>query len=84
MTIDASLSIPKERRSLEERSSIHLGECDRELLGWGIKFFSGTLGPTRRLTVRGISLMEQLSRQGFRVIEVYPGGTQDALGIPRK
>ncbi|MDH5362656.1 MAG: DUF429 domain-containing protein, partial [Aigarchaeota archaeon] len=84
VAIDAPLSIPKGRRSLEERSPIHLRECDRELLKRGIKFFPVTLGPMRKLTVRGISLMEELRRQGFRVIEVYPGGAQDILGIPRK
>lgn len=84
VAIDAPLSIPKGRRSLEERSPIHLRECDRELLKRGIKFFPVTLGPMRKLTARGISLMEELRRQGFRVIEVYPGGAQDILGIPRK
>ena len=50
----------------------------------GIRFFPITLGPMRRLTTRGISLREILEKKHFKVIEVYPGGAQDVLGIPRK
>jgi len=84
VAIDAPLSIPKGRKSLSERSNIHLRECDRELLRLGIRFFPITLGPMRKLTERGIRLKEKLERRGFKVIEVYPGGAQDILGIPRK
>jgi predicted nuclease with RNAse H fold len=38
----------------------------------------------RKLTVRGISLKNALEAQRFTVIEAYPGGDQDVLGIPRK
>ena len=38
----------------------------------------------RKLTLRGIRLREILESKGLRVIEVYPGGAQDVLGIPRK
>jgi len=38
----------------------------------------------RKLTMRGIKLREIFQSQGFHVIEVYPGGAQDVLGIPRK
>jgi predicted nuclease with RNAse H fold len=84
VAIDAPLSLPKGRKSIDEKSSIHLRECDRELLKMGIKFFPITLGPMRELTKRGIKLKETLKNKGFRVIEVYPGGAQDVLGIPRK
>lgn len=84
VAIDAPLSIPKGRRSLEERGNVHLRECDRELLKRGIKFFPITLGPMRILTKRGIELKKILEKSRFRVIEVYPGGAQDILGIPRK
>jgi hypothetical protein len=84
VAIDAPLSLPPGRKSLEERTSVHLRECDRELLKRGIKFFPVTLGPMRKLTERGINLRRVLEAEGFIVIEAYPGGAQDVLGIPRK
>ncbi|MEM2875885.1 MAG: DUF429 domain-containing protein [Candidatus Bathyarchaeia archaeon] len=84
IAVDAPLSLPPGRTSIEERTGTHLRECDRELLRRGIKFFPITLGPMRKLTQRGMRLRETLEVEGFRVIEVYPGGAQDVLGIPRK
>lgn len=84
VAIDAPLSLPKGRKSIEEKSHIHLRECDRELLKRKIKFFPITLGPMRKLTKRGINLKQKLEEEGFKVIEVYPGGAQDVLKIPRK
>jgi predicted nuclease with RNAse H fold len=84
VAIDAPLSLPPGRKSLEERTSVHLRECDRELLKRGIKFFPVTLGPMRKLTKRGINLRCMLEAESFIVIEAYPGGAQDVLGIPRK
>ena len=84
VAIDAPLSLPKGRKSIEEKSHIHLRECDRELLKRRIKFFPITLGPMRKLTKRGISLKQKLEKEGFKAIEVYPGGAQDILKIPRK
>jgi predicted nuclease with RNAse H fold len=84
IAIDAPLSLPKGRKSLEQKSNIHLRECDRELLRNKIKFFPITLGPMRELTKRGIKLKKILNKKGFEVIEVYPGGAQDLLKIPRK
>ena len=84
IAIDAPLSLPRGRRSLNEPSPHHLRECDRELLRRRIRFFPVTLGPMRRLTERGVRLKAALEARGFEVIEVYPGGAQDVLGIPRK
>ena len=84
VAIDAPLSLPEGRESIEQRTKVHLRECDKELLRRGIKFFPVTLGPMRKLTERGINLRRTLENGGFRVIEVYPGGAQDILGIPRK
>ena len=84
VAIDAPLSLPRGRRSLDERVNVHLRECDREMLRMGIKFFPITLGPMRKLTERGIRIKTLLERAGLEVIEVYPGGAQDLLGIPRK
>jgi uncharacterized protein len=38
----------------------------------------------RKLTSRGIYLKSVLTAENLRVIEAYPGGAQDVLGIPRK
>ncbi len=84
IAIDAPLSLPPGRKSIDERTSVHLRESDRELLRRGIKFFPITLGPMRKLTERGIKLRKTLETRHFKVIEVYPGGAQDILGIPRK
>lgn len=83
VAIDAPLSLPRGRRSLEEPGP-HLRECDRALLRRGIRFFPVTLGPMRRLTERGMRMREVLEKEGHGVIEVYPGGAQDVLGLPRK
>jgi len=84
IAIDAPLSLPPGRTSIEERTDMHLRKCDRELLKRGIKILPITLGGMRKLTQRGIRLKRLLEAEGFRVIEVYPGGAQDVLGIPRK
>ena len=84
VAIDAPLSLPAGRESIEQRTNVHLRECDKELLRRGIKFFPITLGPMRKLTSRGIDLKRILENKRLRVIEVYPGGAQDILGIPRK
>ncbi len=84
VAIDAPLSLPAGRKSIEQRTGVHLRECDKELLKRGIKFFPVTLGPMRKLTSRGIALRRILEAKHFKVIEVYPGGAQDILGIARK
>jgi uncharacterized protein len=82
--IDAPLSLPLGRVSLEDRNGPHLRPCDRELIKTGVKLFPMTLGPMRKLTKRGIMLRELFEAKGFKVLEVYPGGAQDVFGIPRK
>jgi predicted nuclease with RNAse H fold len=84
IAIDAPLSLPKGRKSLEEKCNIHLRKCDKELISMKIKFFPITLGPMRMLTKRGIRLRRILEKKGFKVIEVYPGAAQDIWKIPRK
>ena len=84
IAIDAPLSLPPGRKTIEDRSGAHLRKSDRELLKKRIKFFPITLGPMRKLTERGIYLRRVLESRNFRVIEVYPGGAQDVLDIPRK
>ncbi|MGD6805547.1 MAG: DUF429 domain-containing protein [Candidatus Bathyarchaeia archaeon] len=84
IAIDAPLWLPPGRKTLEERNSNHLRDSDRALLKMGIKIFPVTLGPMRKLTQRGIRFREIFEEKGFHVIEAYPGGAQDVLGIPRK
>jgi predicted nuclease with RNAse H fold len=84
VSIDAPLSIPLGRRTIEDRSGPHLRAADRELLRLGIRFFPITLGPMRMLTSRGLRLRAIFEGKGLRTIESYPGAAQDLLGIPRK
>jgi uncharacterized protein len=84
VAIDAPLSLPTGRRSLDIPGPPHLRACDRALSALGIRFFPVTLGPMRSLTRRGIALAARLRAEGFDVIEAYPGGAQDVLGLPRK
>lgn len=81
--IDAPLSLPPGRRFIGERSGSHFRPCDEELRRRKIPFFPITLGPMRGLTERGIRLRSFLEEEGFRVVEVYPGGAQDIWRIPR-
>ncbi len=84
ITIDAPLSIPLGRRSIEDRRGPHLRAADRELLRLGVRFFPVTLGPMRMLTERGMRLQRRFAAAGVRSIEGYPGAAQDLWGIPRK
>ena len=83
IAIDAPLSLPRGRRNINERGP-HFRICDIELQRLGIKFFPITLGPMRKLTERGLKLKNYFEKKGYEVIEVFPGATQDILGIPRK
>jgi predicted nuclease with RNAse H fold len=84
VAVDAPLTLPPGRKSIEERTGTHLRPCDEELLRRRIRFFPVTLGPMRKLTTRGIALKMAVQVLNFKVIEVYPGGAQDILHIPRK
>jgi len=84
VAIDAPLSLPPGRTSLEDRNGEHFRMCDRELQKRHIRFFPITIGPMRSLTMRGIKLKELLALRGFKVIEIYPGAAQDIWRISRK
>jgi uncharacterized protein len=84
VSIDAPLSLPTGRRSLEVPGPPHLRACDRELLRRHIRFFPVTLGPMRMLTARGMRLASELRALGYPVEESYPGAAQDIVGLPRK
>lgn len=82
--IDAPLSLPLGRKSIEEKSPCHIRECDRILRKCGHKFFPITLGPMRSLTKRGMELANILRSSNIEVFETFPGATYDILGIERK
>jgi len=82
--IDAPLTLPYGRSSLEVRNEHHFRECDLLLRKRGIKFFPITLGPMRMLTQRGMRLRERLSKLGKEVYEVFPGAFYDVFGVKRK
>jgi predicted nuclease with RNAse H fold len=82
--IDAPLTLPHGRNSLEVRNDHHFRECDLLLRKRGIKFFPITLGPMRMLTQRGMRLRERLSKLGKEVYEVFPGAFYDVFGVKRK
>jgi len=84
IAIDAPLSLPAGRKSLDDRQGDHLRESERELLKHGIKVFPVTLGPMRKLAKRGIYIRGIFESKHYTVIEAYPGGAQDILRIPRK
>ncbi len=83
IAIDAPLNLPPGRRSMEDKNGAHFRPCDLELRRRKIPFFPITLGPMRKLTERGIALKRRLEAEGFKVVEIYPGGAQDIWGIPR-
>lgn len=83
VAVDAPLTLPPGRKSIQERDQQHFRPCDEELRKRRIPFFPITLGPMRKLTERGIQLRSWLEQINIRVVEAYPGGAQDMLGLPR-
>lgn len=82
--MDAPLSLPFGRSSIESKEPYHIRECDRKLREMGHKFFPVTLGPMRSLTERGMNLANLLRLLKIEVMETFPGATYDLLGIGRK
>ncbi len=82
--IDAPLSLPDGRVTINDRKGGHFRDCDRELRRRGIRFFPITLGPMRMLTERGMALKAKIEAMGYRAMECYPGAAQDLWGIPRQ
>jgi predicted nuclease with RNAse H fold len=88
IAIDAPLALPEGRCCAEAACECArfgiMREVDRACAAAGYRPFPTLLPSMVRLTLRGIALRERLSADGYRVVEVYPGMTQDILGIPRK
>ena len=88
IAIDAPLALPEGRHCAERDCACAAAgitrEVDRIAARAGYRPFPTLLPSMVRLTLRGIALREQLQAAGHAVVEVYPGMTQDVLGIPRK
>lgn len=89
VSLDSPLGLPAGRKSCfdddpgRERYGT-IRECERILRSRGINLFQCLIPSMQKLTHRGIKLAAKLRAAGFEVIESFPGGTQDILGIPRK
>lgn len=75
VSIDAPLSLPLHGK---------MRACEKQLVRMGIRVFPCMFAGMKKLTERGIQLAQRLERNGYKVIESYPGSAQDILGIPRK
>lgn len=89
ISIDAPLSLPAGRISVYDTDPGRqefgiLRECERAMLKRGIRSYPCLIQSMQKLTERGIQLANEFRKRGFTVIESYPGGAQDILGIPRK
>ncbi|MBM4410056.1 MAG: DUF429 domain-containing protein [Chloroflexi bacterium] len=88
IAIDAPLALPEGRHCAEPDCECAVAglmrEVDRIAAREGYRPFPALLPSMVRLTLRGIALRERLQTAGYAVVEVYPGMTQDVLGIPRK
>ena len=88
ISIDAPLSLPKGRTSVYDndpaRAAGIMRYCERELHGRGVNSYPALIKSMQELTKRGIMLAEQFRRQGYPVIECFPGAAQDVVQLPRK
>jgi len=89
VSIDSPLSLPAGRISVFDddpgRKTYGINRsCERQLAARGIRSYPPLIRSMQKLTQRGINLAATLRSLGFTVIESYPGGAQDILGIPRK
>ena len=88
VAIDAPLALPEGRDCAGPTCACArfgiMRAVDRVAARAGYRPFPALLSSMVRLTLRGIALREQLTAAGVAVVEVFPGMTQDVLGIPRK
>jgi predicted nuclease with RNAse H fold len=88
VAIDAPLALPEGRDCTDQScacaSAGIMREVDRIAAAAGYRPFPALLPSMVKMTLRGIALRERLAADGCAVVEVYPGMTQDILGIPRK
>ena len=89
IAIDARLTLPFGRISVFDddpgRQEFGITRlCERLLLKRGIRSYPPLIKSMQRLTLRGKLLAKEFNQLGYRVIETFPGGCQDILGLTRK
>ena len=89
IALDSPLSLPKGRLSVyDDDPGRHIFGisrlCERQMLKRGIRSYPTLIRSMQQLTLRGMLLAHEFRALGFEVIECFPGGTQDILGLPRK
>jgi len=88
VSIDSPLSLPKGRDCTRDNCECRrfgiTRECERLLRSRGIFIFPCLIQSMQPLTRRGVRLKNKLEKFGQKVIESYPGATQDILRIIRK
>jgi len=89
IAIDSPLSLPRGRISVYDddpgRQIYGITRaCEREMLKKGIRSYPPLIQSMQKLTLRGINLAGEFRILGYQVIESFPGGVQDILGLPRK
>jgi predicted nuclease with RNAse H fold len=89
VSLDAPLSLPRGRTRTDDGDPgrVQYGimrRCERALRSRGIPVYPCLLPSMQKLTERGMRLAAVFRAEGIDVIECYPGGAQDVLGIPRK
>ncbi len=88
IAIDAPLALPEgrccARTDCDCAAAGIMRQVDRECAAAGYRPFPTLLPSMVQMTLRGIALRERLEIEGYEVIEVYPGMSQDVLGLPRK
>lgn len=88
VAIDAPLGLPEGRDCADPTCACAsvgiMREVDRLAAAQGYRPFPALLPSMVKMTLRGIALRETLTATAHEVVEVYPGMTQDVLGIPRK
>jgi len=87
--IDAPLSLPVGRITVFDddpgRQEFGITRlCERLLLKRGIRSYPPLIKSMQNLTFRGMMLASKFRQLGYTVIEVFPGGCQDILGLGRK
>ena len=88
VSIDSPLSVPPGTEIGEDGSIVRYERAHRaselELRRRGVHLYWCLLPSMQALTLRGMRLASAMRARGLRVIESFPGGAQDILGLPRK
>lgn len=89
ISIDAPLSLPKGRNTvydddpMREKMGI-LRYSERVLKTRKVNSYPALIRSMQELTKRGIMLAQLFRKQGYPVIECFPGAAQDVVQLPRK